>query len=63
MLRRLQPTKERVEPTILSTKAIEIRLPILLGSLFYCCYEFHDICGVITSPYWLILITVEGIWI
>ena len=36
----------------------QLRLYILPGSLFYCCYEFNVICGVITSPHGLRLIIV-----
>ena len=61
VLRRPEPTKERVEPTILSTIAIEIthltRFALLL------LLEFYVICGVITSPPGLRLITMAGIWI
>ena len=61
MLRRPEPTKERVEPTILSKIAIGI--DILPGLLFYCSYEFCVICAVLTLPNGLRLCTVAGIWI
>ena len=61
ILRRPEPTKQRIEPTILSI--IQMRLHIWPGSLVYCCYEFHVMCGVITTPHGLRLITVTEIWI
>jgi len=59
MLHRPEPTKERVEPTILSIIANEITL--LKLALCYCCYEVNLICDVLTSPHGCILITVAGI--
>jgi len=51
MLRRPEPTKERVEPTILSIIAIEITH--LTSFAFHLLPRILRICGVITSSYGL----------
>jgi len=50
-----EPTKERVERTIISITAIEI--PIPLASVCYSCYEFiaRRIRGVTMSPHYFLI--------
>jgi len=53
MLRRPEPTKERVEPTILSVITIEIRHLIRFALLLQLRILRYTVCAVITSPHGL----------
>jgi len=63
MLHRPEPTKERVETTIISITAIEIRHLTRFALLMLLRFQRYMWHRLITSPHGLRLTRVAGIWI